>query len=816
MGKTIDQVNKGVPPPAPILPDDLFVMRRSGKDYPVPGQPLAEFIAPLVSELAGTMASPAEAESAAPVGKYMNPARTREALVAGPVVLRVGNVAEMSALDVLRDGTRVAVEGYYTTVLHVAPDGGGGDFVYQAGSTAVVNGVTVFAATGMGGVGRIHRLHRGKISFREGGAKGDWNGITGTDDTSRINAVLSCGLRLVDVGAGAFVVDGVINTPKGTNVEGLTDYVDCASKNLNTDSVKDFGSVLVMRGAAAITLENNTKWSKCVIYYPDQNYTILADGGQPDGLSPFVSYAPTFTLNAAYGACKLEKLIYIGGSTILKCPSTTNAEKLKVSDITGVCTKLAFDVEKSTDTVFFRDVHLNPNVALREITNRGGSFNNFCTKVGKNADVFRFSNNDGVEIYGCFAYSCKRFIDVGGSGAGLSIVNSAADICNTFIYHDALRKPFGTQVSNSWATPSLNNVVEGGSVVSRGARLVYFGPAASDHKVLISNCDAYSAVVSTNADSGLWEHAFEIDASNPNRNRVLVNNTNIRTLQKGLAKGFHIHKNAQARPYIHCGDNVIVNELPWGRDENILADGWGEEGGMRWTGSGITGRIINNGTDDGPGLRLTIDVGGYAETKVRYFEQASRHQWAYLALVGAYTSIAAVQVVLDVLDVTGVFVSNLYTGSLTDCSKRTDLQVPAAGGDVFRYLRFKLLNNGAESASFSFVAGFANNTSFPKIAPSGYPTPASIFMSGANQSFTSVRAAICNVLYDSPMTAARTVTPNALTPGLGDRVRVALGAGATGGFTVSLGGLYNVAINEWAEVIYNGTSWAPYGKGSMV
>ena len=62
--------------------DDETLLRRDGKDYRGTVQQLAEKTAVLIGELAGTLASQAEAESGANVGKYMNPLRTQQAIAA--------------------------------------------------------------------------------------------------------------------------------------------------------------------------------------------------------------------------------------------------------------------------------------------------------------------------------------------------------------------------------------------------------------------------------------------------------------------------------------------------------------------------------------------------------------------------------------------------------------------------------------------------------------------------------------------------------------------------------------------------------------
>lgn len=112
----------------------------------------------------------------------------------------VGTVADVMALPVLGSKTATAL-GYY------APsDGGGGTYTYVSGSTATVNGGTVLSA--VGGTGRWLLCQETPPTLRQFGCKGDYNGVTGTDDTARFLAAVNTG-KPFNIGDGRFLVSPI-------------------------------------------------------------------------------------------------------------------------------------------------------------------------------------------------------------------------------------------------------------------------------------------------------------------------------------------------------------------------------------------------------------------------------------------------------------------------------------------------------------------------------------------------------------------------------------------------------------------------------
>lgn len=80
----------------------------------------------------------------------------------------------------------------------------GGTFIWSA--TGTVNGGTVFA----GSTGYWTRQYSGAVNVKWFGAKGDWNGTTGTDDTVAINKALSLGLDTYTNSSGHKITNSLV------------------------------------------------------------------------------------------------------------------------------------------------------------------------------------------------------------------------------------------------------------------------------------------------------------------------------------------------------------------------------------------------------------------------------------------------------------------------------------------------------------------------------------------------------------------------------------------------------------------------------
>jgi len=120
----------------------------------------------------------------------------------------VGTVAELLR-QVGSDNATAMVLGY-----HAPDDGGGGVFYWDSKSTENPDEGVVFAPSGGQGSGRWRRLLDGNsVSVRWFGARGDWDGRRGTDDStacqSALNHVIQRGGRL-HVPAGAYLLNRLV------------------------------------------------------------------------------------------------------------------------------------------------------------------------------------------------------------------------------------------------------------------------------------------------------------------------------------------------------------------------------------------------------------------------------------------------------------------------------------------------------------------------------------------------------------------------------------------------------------------------------
>lgn len=145
-------------------------------------------------------------------------------------VRKFDNISEMQAATGLTDRQRIDVTSYYGTT--AGP--GGGPFVYLAGSAAVADDVDVFAATGMGGVGRIHRIPVGVLSTSDAGAVSD--GVT--NDNARVAAALATRRGTVTTPERLRVLVDAIGNPLGVRLPGPGSIVKAVSggvQRLNSD-----------------------------------------------------------------------------------------------------------------------------------------------------------------------------------------------------------------------------------------------------------------------------------------------------------------------------------------------------------------------------------------------------------------------------------------------------------------------------------------------------------------------------------------------------------------------------------------------------
>lgn len=127
-------------------------------------------------------------------------------------------ITELKALAPPTVLTFAFVLGYEAT-----GDGGGGIYWFDVASSAtVIQGVVV--QPNAGGVGRWKLQHGGTVHVKQCGAKGDWDGTTGTDDTTAIRAALSA-LSLAVVSVVSFS-GGRYRTHSGVDTAALGSFLN--------------------------------------------------------------------------------------------------------------------------------------------------------------------------------------------------------------------------------------------------------------------------------------------------------------------------------------------------------------------------------------------------------------------------------------------------------------------------------------------------------------------------------------------------------------------------------------------------------------
>lgn len=105
------------------------------------------------------------------------------------------------------------VSGYYTS-----GDGGGGMYYYDpADVTSSDNSGTIIVASD-GGRWKLALI--GPVSVKQFGAKGDFNGTTGTDDTAAIISALNSGAKWVHIPAGVYKITAGLSVPNYVTLSG--------------------------------------------------------------------------------------------------------------------------------------------------------------------------------------------------------------------------------------------------------------------------------------------------------------------------------------------------------------------------------------------------------------------------------------------------------------------------------------------------------------------------------------------------------------------------------------------------------------------
>ncbi|MBC54117.1 MAG: hypothetical protein CMQ34_09835 [Gammaproteobacteria bacterium] len=153
-----------------------------------------------------------------------------------PEILRRQLFAESIAALRARQGN--AVVNRVVVKCHTLPGFGGGNYRWKSGADAgtyVDNNGTVIVPTGGDGSAAWLLHYSGDIDPRTFGAVGDWDGATGTDDTTAVQAAIDAargGIKLMD---GDYRITGPLNFPTGQN-KNFTVYFQNARIVLDADN----------------------------------------------------------------------------------------------------------------------------------------------------------------------------------------------------------------------------------------------------------------------------------------------------------------------------------------------------------------------------------------------------------------------------------------------------------------------------------------------------------------------------------------------------------------------------------------------------
>lgn len=166
--------------------------------------------------------------SSAQAAAYTDALRNDLAVTGSPIIARsfqvVQNVAEAIALSKNSPSKNVFILGYY-----LAGDGGGGSYTIKTTGTA--NGGTVIAMTDGG---FLVLYQQSPPTLRQFGCKGDYNGTTGTDDTTRFMAAVNTGLPF-NIGIGRFLISPIgptVTYPGGSEINRTSGGVLSTGQNV--------------------------------------------------------------------------------------------------------------------------------------------------------------------------------------------------------------------------------------------------------------------------------------------------------------------------------------------------------------------------------------------------------------------------------------------------------------------------------------------------------------------------------------------------------------------------------------------------------
>ena len=190
------------------------------------------------------------------------------------------SVADMVADTTLKIGDIVQTLGYYSE-----GDGGGNIYEIVAAGTGTADGGSYIDLTGVSGQAKGLFVD-GAVNVRQFGAKGDWDGASGTDDSAAIQAAVDTGMP-VYVPRGRYKVDSGILLFESSSIRGAGSVIGLYDSSPSYSGKDAFTEFYYTGTGNFITVDG--KWLPTP-WEPRRNirlggFTITAGGAMNAGLS---------------------------------------------------------------------------------------------------------------------------------------------------------------------------------------------------------------------------------------------------------------------------------------------------------------------------------------------------------------------------------------------------------------------------------------------------------------------------------------------------------------------------------------------------
>lgn len=310
-----------------------------------------------------------------------------------PVQVSFMNVAEMRTKRG-KFNQKANLIGYY-----VKGDGGGSEVYWDNTSTATDNGGTVFQVTGVS-TGRWIRTHTGTINVKWFGAKGDFNGSSGTNDRAAIQAAFDYAKSIsnctVIFPKGKFYGGNAEGTKAGNVHIALGDTVVNSANNITIEGAEAElyagyeGRFIGIFGANKVLI----KGLKMFGYAGGA----LSSARERDALITVNYYSKYVTIEDCYLTNSLGDCIYVGGSLVSGGQTGYTSKNIIIrnntlkerygdgtkSFLVGTKSRLAIAVIDAIDVKImsnsiYGSIDLEPNVNgqyLKDIVISGNNFKN--------------------------------------------------------------------------------------------------------------------------------------------------------------------------------------------------------------------------------------------------------------------------------------------------------------------------------------------------------------------------------------------------------------------------------------------------------